>query len=502
MRKVFVIGCILGLVGMVAYKLLQPTLEQRSRDDLHQRTTDETPIQQTVTILGDEWLGYLVFRSEEFRSLLREQGIGVQFVSEPNFEKRFERMAAGEADFVACTVDSLILNGLSMNYPGSIVFAIDESFGGDVILGKGGVKSLDDLRSADVTGAFTAQSPSEYLLLSQMFHFQLEELLPRFQQFRKDSAEAAAAALSDGSADFAVVWEPVASQVERSEEGITRIIDTRSARGLIYDVCVARRELIAEDPKLVQAVVDAYFTALSQLSKSAGYFSEKARLDAGVDERQIEPMLAGIRFLDLDENRRLLEKARGTELDTASQTARKIFSWAGMIDDARLSRIPEVMHYREFVMASQVDSSGPSAAVARQFFRALPDEKWQVLLSQKTGTLLEKPVQFGTGQATIPDEFKSQLRSAVDGLKHYPNHRLIVEAHVSPGSNKEADLALSQDRAEAIRNFLLAEAELSPQRIYALGKGGSEPLLRKEGEGIRGWKRRCRRARVFLVEQK
>ncbi len=502
MRKVFVASCIILLLGMVAYKLLQPALKERSRADLHQRTTDERMVKQTVTILGDDWLGYLVFRSDEFRSVLRDQGVGVEFVSEPNFEKRFQLMAEGKADFIACTVDSMILNGLSTGYPGSIVFAIDESFGGDVILGRDDVESLDDLRSAEVVGAFTAQSPSEYLLLSQMFHFQLEELLPRFRQFRKESAEASAEALRSGAADFAVVWEPVASQLEKSEQKVNRIIDTRSARGLIYDVCVANRELMAENPMLVQLVVDAYFTALSELSKSAGYFRKKAQMDAGVDEEQIEAMLAGIRFLDLGDNRNLLEKPRDTELDIASQTARKIFSWSGMIDETRLKRIPEVLHYREFVMGSRVNSSGPSSAVARQFFRSLPAERWTQLLEKKTGTLLEKPVQFGTGQATIPEEFRDQLRKAVDGLKHYPNHRLVVEAHVSPGSNQEADLALSQERAEAIRDFLLAEAELSPQRIHALGKGGGEPLLRKEGEGIRGWKRRCRRARVFLVEEK
>ena len=53
-----------------------------------------------------------------------------------------------ELEFAVATVDSYILNGSPLNYPGTIVAVIDESKGGDAIVAwKDRLSSLDALKA-------------------------------------------------------------------------------------------------------------------------------------------------------------------------------------------------------------------------------------------------------------------------------------------------------------------------------------------------------------------
>ena len=70
-----------------------------------------------------------------------------------------------------------------------------------------------------------------------------------------------------------------------------------------------------------------------------------------------------------------------------------------------------------------------------------------------------------------------------------------------PGGGAEVEQALSQERAEIIRQYLLSHTEISEERIHAMGLGATQALSRREGESSRAWKRRCRRARVLIAAE-
>ena len=117
------------------------------------------------------------------------------------------------------------------------------------------------------------------------------------------------------------------------------------------------------------------------------------------------------------------------------------------------------------------------------------------------GTLLDEPIVFLPGQATIPDDFQASIREAAPKLANYPTFRVVVEAHVSPGDSPEADQALSDARALEVKRFLSADCGVPEDRILARGKGSAEPPQRYPGESETAWERRARRARIFLVGQ-
>ncbi|NNE93148.1 MAG: OmpA family protein [Verrucomicrobiales bacterium] len=503
MKKAFVAICILALLGMVGWKLTENFRKEKDRANRIVATSDAAKIKHQITIMGDEWLGYLIFRSPEFYEKLAEKEIGARFVMEPDFRKRFDAMAAGKCDIACATIDSFLVNARESNYPGVILFGIDESYGGDALLvNETKIKSLDDLKNPELKGAFVGFSPSEFLLKSQISHFGIEALLPNIDTMRTNDADAAYQKFSAGEVDFAVLWEPLVSRALENIPESKRLIDTKAARGIVIDVAIASRDLVAQNPEIAQEVTNAYFESLQFYLNNQEAFKNLAKNDSGESKENAEAMLAGIRFLDHNENSRNLRLA-----DSVSAITQILIDVNDLTGDP-LNGNPRTVLNSTFLSNVNLAFSTPNAGNpdplaakgGQRYFRKLSAADWERLSENITGTLLEKPVIFGTGQATIPEEFEADLHRACAKMIHYPNHRVIVQAHVSPGSDPAVDLELSQQRANAIRTLLVEKCGVNSERILAVGKGGAEPVVKEEGEGLRAWKRRCRRARIFIAE--
>ena len=114
-----------------------------------------------------------------------------------------------------------------------VVMVIDESSGGDALVArKDRLASLDDLKTrSDYRIAFTAGSPSEYLLKAVAVHFDVPPLRNAQGAWRvgvKSSAEALKQ-LRDGKVDAAVLWEPDVSRA-LTDKGVHRVLGTENTR--------------------------------------------------------------------------------------------------------------------------------------------------------------------------------------------------------------------------------------------------------------------------------
>jgi len=502
MKKFLTVLIILVTIGMVVWGVTRTWREENEWRDLIHATSELPPTNRTITILGDEWLGYFVLRSIDFQRRMAEEGIRVRFRMEPDFDTRIEALKDGDAEFIVATLDSYLTNGGRFGWPGVAVFVIDESFGGDAVLAREGIESVDDLNAAAIKGAFVGESPSEFLITSQASHFQLEELMPRLEQMRVGSAEEAYRALERGEVDFAVLWEPLTSQALNEIDGVHKLVDTREAQGIIIDIALASRRVVADDPELVRTVIRAYFETLHDYLNDVGRMQEAAAEDAGESRADARRMLAGIKFSTLDENR--ADWLFGEErLAESARSIRRILADAG-IRVSPPSDDPRSLIYTGSLSAVANDPGAikrvaPRYDASADDFDELSDEEWAILSDKVRGTLLEEPITFRPGSTQIPDSFEDLLREALPKLSHYPTHRLVVEAHVAPGDDPEGAVALSEKRAAAVKEFLVLEGGLPRERIHTIGAGDTSPPERLDDEGYRAWQRRARRARITLV---
>lgn len=90
-------------------------------------------------------------------------------------------------------------------------------------------------------------------------------------------------------------------------------------------------------------------------------------------------------------------------------------------------------------------------------------------------------ITFATNSSTLEARSKEQLNVVASALR---NERLKdfsfdVEGHADPRGNPESNKLLSQQRAESVRNYLIA-AHIPEEKLRAVGKGDTELMNLKE----------------------
>ncbi|WHZ07886.1 MAG: Outer membrane lipoprotein omp16 precursor [Cytophagales bacterium] len=101
-----------------------------------------------------------------------------------------------------------------------------------------------------------------------------------------------------------------------------------------------------------------------------------------------------------------------------------------------------------------------------------------------------KSLEFENGKADILKEMHSDLAKLGNFLIDHPNEKLKIAGHTDSSGDEQLNLKLSQDRADAIKNYLIKEFKLEDVRIEAVGYGSAKPLVEEKTEEDRQLNRR------------
>ena len=96
---------------------------------------------------------------------------------------------------------------------------------------------------------------------------------------------------------------------------------------------------------------------------------------------------------------------------------------------------------------------------------------------------------FQTGSPILKPESRDQLHNISEILKAYPNVHVKVGGYTDNEGNPAANLQLSQDRANSVRQELIGMG-ISPSRITAEGYGQDHPVASNSTEAGRAQNRR------------
>lgn len=98
-------------------------------------------------------------------------------------------------------------------------------------------------------------------------------------------------------------------------------------------------------------------------------------------------------------------------------------------------------------------------------------------------------VLFGTGQSTIQGGNTSNLDQLAVFLKRYEDRSVAIEGHTDNVGDDAANLMLSQNRANAVRTYLIAEG-VGSNRFVASGMGETAPVASNDSDTGRQQNRR------------
>ncbi len=505
---------VLGILAIAAYYFALPLLE-----DLRQRATSDAGETRKELVVGmDNWVGYYPLCSNRMKRVLRDGGIRLQCDNDnANYPERMTRLRSGELDLAVATVDSYLLNGAPEKFPGTIVAVIDESKGGDAIIGRADLGGIDGLRETQgLQIAFTPGSPSEHLLKAIGTHFDIPELRNRSGSWRveTDGSEEALRQLQAGEVDVAVLWEPDVSRA-LARPGLTKVLGTEDTHRLIVDVLLASRELAGDDKQTLREVLSAYFKTLKYYRDNPDELRDEIAAANRVEANQADAMLAGVAWVNLHDNARVWYGVSGKDglghqglVDSIDATLQILTDSGDFTSNPLPDQDPYRVIYSEPVewlynngVFSTFGTQTPKAEAdsLTRAFDALPDASWSQL--REIGTLKVRPITFQSGTAQLTLDGKKELDKAANNLRHYPNFRMVIEGHTGSRGDAAANLELSEERAEAVARYLGITYDVDENRVRAIGKGASEPLARRPGESSRAYNYRLPRVEIFLVAE-
>ena len=237
---------------------------------------------------------------------------------------------------------------------------------------------------------------------------------------------------------------------------------------------LARRHLeLAQEAKEIQAMSPEQiaFKMEALLNKTASQLAAPDMRDQSF-ERQTENILATISAQQAD-HQYMVEKIKAQQLEI-TDLQQKVASLEGQSRSQQEKLVAEKQLNQLF---SEV----------RGYFD--PNEA-EVYKSENQLIIRLKTINFPVGQAVIMPENYALLSKVQRAIRAFGEPDVIIGGHTDSSGPEPLNEHLSQQRAEAVRQYLVANGVLPFDKIIAVGYGSMRPLASNATEAGRAMNRR------------
>lgn len=119
--------------------------------------------------------------------------------------------------------------------------------------------------------------------------------------------------------------------------------------------------------------------------------------------------------------------------------------------------------------------------------RPKPKDLWNSIMAEEPVRL--EGASFASGSAILLHSADDKLNQVVDVARQHPDLKLEVSGHTDDTGSAAANQKLSEDRAAAVKAYLVRQG-ISASRIIAAGYAGTQPLTDNKTEIGRAANRR------------
>lgn len=103
---------------------------------------------------------------------------------------------------------------------------------------------------------------------------------------------------------------------------------------------------------------------------------------------------------------------------------------------------------------------------------------------------IDLEILFETDKSMVRPAYYAKTTELVAFMKQYPNAVMTIEGHTDSHGQNDYNQALSQRRVNAVKEILINEFGVAPERISAIGYGESQPRASNDTEAGRQLNRR------------
>lgn len=451
-------------------------------DDTDQNTGGSSD-ENTIDIGVVTWGGYAggQYFNEGFKAntnsrFYKDYGFKVNFQVLDDFTASREAFKRGDVDLLWATIDAFPTEaGQLAQYSPQVVFQADWSRGGDAIVVRRGINNVAELKGKKI--AVGELTPSHSFLLWLLEAGGMTESDVELVKFA--SAIDAAEAFKTRQVDAAVVWSPDDEACLQAVAGSRVLESTKSASNIIADVFIAKKSWVNRNQERLNQLYEGWMKGAAEINTNDGNKRKAAKILAenfeGVDEDWAYAAINNVRLTTHGDNLNFfgLNNAdyKGVTGNSLYSRMTQTYSNLGYIE----GRVPS---WREIANSGAVRASmlsGPShdSEPAKEFEKVTTDEG-----ADKEAIATKRvSISFRTGEFELDENAKYIIdREFVEIAKAFSNARIRIEGNTDNVGSRNSNKALSQKRAESVRDYLVREHRMPRNRFIVIGNGPDKPV--------------------------
>jgi len=218
------------------------------------------------------------------------------------------------------------------------------------------------------------------------------------------------------------------------------------------------------------------------LKRMAAEVGSNARFDEGY-LRPLQELLERIQQLQRDARKSKQDvEDRDAQLTILNSEIRRLEDKLGGVSDERVA------------LQRRLDTQAQQRANIAQVEATFTPAEARVYRQSDDLVISLSGVTFPVGKSVIDPSSFGLLGKVRDVIKLFANAGLIVEGHTDGDGTESANLILSQDRADSVKQYLISNAGVDAERISSIGYGESRPVASNQNaEG------KARNRRIDLV---
>ncbi|MEO6131520.1 MAG: phosphate ABC transporter substrate-binding/OmpA family protein, partial [Saprospiraceae bacterium] len=430
----------------------------------------------------------------------KDYGFKVRFVLENDIINAMNAWIADEYDVAVQTADAFPLYTgpaeINANKPKAFM-QVDWSRGGDAIIVKRGINSVNDLKGKKIVVA--VPSPAQTLLLTALEAAGLK--YSDIQVVKTTDNITAAQIFKSGDVDAAVVWSPDDQLATKDVPGSKILLTTKSESHVIGDIFFAKEAFLNSHREMMAHFYEGWMKGVAELKSNPSNIDKAARYLADLNKLGVEDgkgMTEVVYWTGHGDNLNffgLNSQYKGQKGEDLYTKMSKNFIMTG---DAE----KEAPAWRNVIWTSAIQDAsdklaGPGyAAEANKTFSAPTNEE------RSAPAIANKPVSinFASGKFQLDENSKTIIDiQFADISKSFANSRVRIEGNTDNVGSKQTNQDLSQKRAQAVADYLATQYKIDRNRFIIIGNGPNNPVPGCEQNQSEDCKAKNRRTEFELV---
>jgi NitT/TauT family transport system substrate-binding protein len=368
---------------------------------------------------------------------------------------------------------------------------IDWSAGGDGIVARGEIRSINDFRMRDGKRkkvVLAQNSPSHYLIMSMLIDAGIDPGDVDFK-WSADAPSAAKIFVTDSSFDAFVGWSPDIYIVTDKLKGTRLVVTTSTANHLVADVWAVRNDFYRDHPEIVSGLVRGIFEGMDMVRKDPKNAARALAMAYKLPEEDCGKMIGGdggiaegdAHLTNYRENSKFfLDPFNPANFEVVWNSASTIYKSLGSI----AVTVPATKVKAAAVLAGMAEEYKNVRDLSQPSFK--PDALLKLSAEAGAGQVLTKAVMisFEPNKSVLNPEYDATIPATLEEIGKlagkFGNAYIIIEGNTDASRKGivPADLvrSLSYDRADSVRRSIMEKYKFDPNKFKVVGNGWDNPL--------------------------